>query len=156
MAELALANVASVIVAGAVGLGIAGIAAAFSRRHYGGRPYSYRYRHRRYRRSPVQSKNNLEKTMEIIRSEDVSGCGLRLMCEVAGLRNQHLTMEEKAILDLVGPGQMPRSGFTPKGALQEYKLAKGLGQSGGSCGQVYSTCPYSGAQLVHTVMGYLP
>lgn len=92
------------VAAGAIGMAIYGLAVyrrrrAFNRRSRlrNGRRY-----HRRYYRSTSEDSPTLEHVMEGIRKQDVSGCGLRLVCELASRTHHDLAMEEWAILDLVG------------------------------------------------------
>ncbi|XP_071531603.1 uncharacterized protein [Panulirus ornatus] len=144
-----LASAGYLAVAGALGLSIASLVSSFTRRRFRGRS---RYR---FRRSVHGGSRALERTMELIRREDVTGCGMRLLCELARLRQDHITGEEQAILDLVGPAIDPWSGVSPRGALQEYKTAKGFGEAGGDCGKVFSLCPLNGTQLMETVLGYV-
>ncbi|XP_066959364.1 uncharacterized protein [Macrobrachium rosenbergii] len=153
-----LAAGAAVAVAGAVGLGIAGVAALFSRRrgtkmkHKKQRKKTYT----RYGREDDDGQDNLKRMMELIRREDVTGCGLRLMCELAAENPRDLIDEEIAILELVGAPLTPGEDVRGLGALGEYREAKTVGLNHGSCGKTYFMCPLNGTQLMETVMGFLP
>ncbi|KAK3870078.1 hypothetical protein Pcinc_024660 [Petrolisthes cinctipes] len=96
--------VAAAAVAGAVGLGLAGLAALGGRgrrrRRKGGR--------KRYGRDVTTTagaeedeRAALMRLLEVIREEDVSGCGRRLMCELAASDPTQLEEEHLAILDLL-------------------------------------------------------
>ncbi|XP_018008448.2 uncharacterized protein LOC108666141 isoform X2 [Hyalella azteca] len=50
-----------------------------------------------------QAKIKEERMMEVVRAQDSSGCGLKLVCELASLNNEQLTYDHLAMLDLVGP-----------------------------------------------------
>ncbi|XP_068227504.1 uncharacterized protein [Palaemon carinicauda] len=149
------------LAAGAVGLGVAGLAALLSRR--GGNRKKQRKHHKktktthtRYGRGDDDGQDNLERMMDLIRREDVTGCGLRLMCELAKEDPGDLIGEEMAILDLVGTPLLPGEDVRGLGALGEYREAKAVGLNQGSCGQTYFMCPLNGTQLMDTVMGFLP
>ncbi|XP_037788472.1 uncharacterized protein LOC119583826 [Penaeus monodon] len=98
------AGLAGLAVAGAVGLGVLGLAALASRggrrRHRGGR----RRHHHRGRRSSVEvdTEWRMQNALELVRAEDVTGCGMRLVCELASQEEQDLVQEELAILALLG------------------------------------------------------
>ncbi|KAG7173306.1 putative DM4/DM12 family-like protein 29, partial [Homarus americanus] len=123
---------------------------------YGGGHHGGSYGYHRRRRSPEEDSAALENLMEVIRAEDVSGCGRRLVCELAANNQQSLTVEELSILNLVGSSVKPGEGVLPRGASQEYKEARGLGEAGGDCDKVFPKCPLTGAQLMGAVMAYLP
>ncbi|XP_037782946.1 uncharacterized protein LOC119579274 [Penaeus monodon] len=141
MAEVA-ASLATIFVAGAVGLSIASFAAILTRGQY------------RYGRSIREDSAALERTMALIRQEDVTGCGMRLVCELGALpdRGAH----EDAILELVGrvpPGtDLRAAGET---ALGQYRLSRALGEGGGDCARAFPLCPFNGTQLMQTVSGYV-
>ncbi|XP_027227909.1 uncharacterized protein [Penaeus vannamei] len=142
-----VASVATIFAAGAVGLSIASLAAVLKQ------PYGYR--NRRYGRSVRGDSAALERTMALIRQEDVTGCGMRLVCELGALpaRGAH----EDAILELVGrlpPGtDLRAAGET---ALGQYRLSRALGEGGGDCARAFPLCPFNGSQLMQTVSGYVP
>ncbi|XP_037788438.1 uncharacterized protein LOC119583805 [Penaeus monodon] len=98
------AGLAGLAVAGAVGLGVLGLAALASRgggrRNRGGR----RKGHRRGRRSSVEDADDwrMQNALELVRAEDVTGCGMRLVCELASQEEEDLVQEELAILALLG------------------------------------------------------
>ena len=48
-----------------------------------------------------EENDNLENFLEVVRRQDVTGCGLRLVCELAQERGE-LYPEHEAILDIVG------------------------------------------------------
>ncbi|XP_068227491.1 uncharacterized protein [Palaemon carinicauda] len=152
MAEIA-ASFASVVLAGAVGLGIASIAAHFTRR---GRRNGFGRHHYRYGRSADDDSAAVQKTMNLIRQQDFSGCGLKLVCELASMEGDQLTLEEMDILSLVGTSIKPGEGLLPGSALQEYQAARGLGEYGHDCALVFPSCPFNSSQLIETVMSYLP
>lgn len=92
---------AAAAVAGAVGLGLAGAAALGRgrRRRKGGR--------RRYGRDVTgagdaeDERAALLRLLEVIREEDVSGCGRRLVCHLAASDRSQLPEEHLAIMDLL-------------------------------------------------------
>ncbi|XP_042203352.1 uncharacterized protein LOC121853348 [Homarus americanus] len=157
-----IAAAAGVAVAGAVGLGLLGLAAG-SR---GGRRRGGRRRQGNFRRfgreageevrQQQEEQEALERTLELIRVEDVTGCGLRLMCELAATPSETLLQEQMAILNLVGPSVRPGEGLLPPGATGDYLAAKSLGAAGGDCGLAFPECPLGGTQLMDQVMAYLP
>ncbi|XP_066959360.1 uncharacterized protein [Macrobrachium rosenbergii] len=143
--------------AGAVGLGLLG-AAALSRR--GGGRFGRRGGRNRFGRQAqkqVEESNALERALDLIRQQDVTGCGMRLVCELAGLREENLTEEEKAILDIVEPRPKAGEGVLPSssGAV-DYKIAKELGHRHADCSLTFPLCSFNGTQLMNIVDGYLP
>ncbi|KAK4308965.1 hypothetical protein Pmani_019384 [Petrolisthes manimaculis] len=145
------------VAAGAIGMAIYGLAVYRRRRALTRRSRNRNARryNRRYYRSTSEDTPALERVMEGIRKQDVSGCGLRLVCELASRTHQDLAMEEWAILDLVGNGVKGGDG-DGDGALQQYKTARGVGEKGGNCGTSFPYCPLTGTQLMHSIMAYLP
>ncbi|XP_045599670.2 uncharacterized protein [Procambarus clarkii] len=137
------------IVAGAIGLVVAASVLRGSRRRYRGR-------RRRYGRETKNSKNNLSGLLEMVRAQDVTGCGRRLMCELAAIP-EDIELPELArdILELVGPAVRPGEGVLPPGATGEYLEAKSYGHYGGNCGQKYFTCPEDGRHLLGMVLDQL-
>ena len=114
-----LATVApAALIAGAVGLGLAGLAYEFRRRNRSLNSYIYRdignNRGRWYRRRSgrdvrrlqknrdLAEEERLEHLLQVIREEDFSECGLKLVCELAASPSTELTVEGKGILNLVG------------------------------------------------------
>ncbi|XP_047477322.1 uncharacterized protein LOC125030948 [Penaeus chinensis] len=153
------AGLAGLAVAGAVGLGVLGVAALASRgggrRNRGGR----RNGHRRGRRSTVEDDDDwrMQNALELVRAEDVTGCGMRLVCELASQEEEDLVQEELAILALLGPDVKPGEGVLPPGGARgEYLQARSFGGRGGDCGAAFPMCPHNGTQLMDTVMAYLP
>ncbi|XP_037782935.1 uncharacterized protein LOC119579263 [Penaeus monodon] len=164
--------------AGAVGLGLAAAAAAaFGGRNRGGNKGGYRGHHgggyghhgggyghhggyggyHRRRRSVEEDSEALDNLMALIRQEDVTGCGMRLMCELGAAPEDELTVEELSILHLVGPIVKPGEGVLPSGsATSQYRNAKDFGREGGECAKAFPMCPLDRAQLMDTVMNYLP
>ncbi|XP_037788427.1 uncharacterized protein LOC119583796 [Penaeus monodon] len=153
------AGLAGLAVAGAVGLGVLGLAALASRgggrRNRGGR----RKGHRRGRRSSVEDADDwrMQNALELVRAEDVTGCGMRLVCELASQEEEDLVQEELAILALLGPYVKPGEGVLPPGGARgEYLQARSFGGRGGDCGAAFPMCALNGTQLMDTVMAYLP
>ncbi|KAK4308966.1 hypothetical protein Pmani_019385 [Petrolisthes manimaculis] len=153
-------TVGAAAVAGAVGLGIVAAAATgvYRNHGYGGGGGSG---------GGVEHNNNnsggdgslsllLGDAMEMVKAQDVSGCGRRLVCELASGHPQTLTVHELAILKFVGSGVVPGEGVLPPDALLQYKTAKGYGEGGKDCGQLYLHCPYNSTQLMQVIMHYLP
>ncbi|KAK4324954.1 hypothetical protein Pmani_004443 [Petrolisthes manimaculis] len=155
--------VAAAAVAGAVGLGLAGVAALAGigrkgrRRRKGGR--------RRYGRDVTTTGAGAEederaalmRLLEVIKEEDVTGCGRRLMCELAASDPTQLEEEHLAILDLLEPVVRPGEGLLPPGsAAEEYVRARGVGESGGDCALAYPACPVPPSQLPQLILDYLP
>lgn len=99
----------------------------------------------------------LTETLELIRQHDTAGCGKRLMCELGGMKQDELTIEELSILNLVRPpGSDVRDSVSTNQASLEYLDAKTRGQKGEKCGNVYPLCTLNGKQLMTIVMDYLP
>lgn len=101
---------AAAAVAGAVGLGLlalAGIGRRSSRRS-SRRSYRHKNSHRYGREAPAAEKQEqeqaaaLENLLEDVRLQDETGCGRRLLCELAKEDEQELSQEEFDILSLVG------------------------------------------------------
>lgn len=99
----------------------------------------------------------MQNALELVRAEDVTGCGMRLVCELAGQEEEDLVQEELAILALLGPDVKPGEGVLPPGGARgEYLQARSFGGRGGDCGAAFPMCPLNGSQLMDTVMAYLP
>jgi len=100
----------------------------------------------------------LQETLEIIRQHDKAGCGKRLMCELAGMNQEELSIEELSILNLVSynGNSVLRGGAATSQASLEYLEARTRGQSGEYCGNVYPLCTLNGKQLMNIVNEYLP
>lgn len=115
--------------AGAVGLGLLGLAALSRGRDRSSDGYGHGHEHgySRHRRHALEDKKYspkskkpkfsrpdikdfleeyedspeaLERALQEIKSQDLSGCGLKMMCDLA--QRDSLTVEELAVLDLVG------------------------------------------------------
>ncbi|KAK7081587.1 hypothetical protein SK128_006589 [Halocaridina rubra] len=114
------------------------------------------YGHRRKKRSPEQEAEALENVLELIRQEDVSGCGLRLICQLGELPEEELTIEELSMLQLVGPPIQIEDSIPSNKASWDYRVARTIGYSGGDCGEAYPKCPLAGKQLINAVMEYIP
>lgn len=55
------------------------------------------------------------------------------------------------------PVVKPGEGVLPSGsATSQYRSAKDFGQEGGECATAFPMCPLDRAQLMDTVMNYLP
>ncbi|XP_068246310.1 uncharacterized protein [Palaemon carinicauda] len=156
-------------IAGAIGLGIAGLAVLLSRQkdyrkkqqkkeryqqNSANQQDSYYRRTSRGKRAAKSSAvNNL---LQVIREEDVTGCGLKLVCELAGTTEEELGTEERAILDLIGPIVPPGEGLLPSGGARDYMLAKAFGQQYGNCTQAFPNCHLQGTDIMANVMNFLP
>ncbi|XP_063606311.1 probable H/ACA ribonucleoprotein complex subunit 1 [Penaeus indicus] len=95
--------------------------------------------------------------MEIISDQDESGCGKRLVCELAAAEaedERQLLMEELAILKFVGD-IVPGEDLRAQGAALDYKLAKERGMEGRDCGLLYPSCIYNGTEIMTSVLAYL-
>ncbi|XP_037783627.1 probable H/ACA ribonucleoprotein complex subunit 1-like protein [Penaeus monodon] len=95
--------------------------------------------------------------MEIISDQDESGCGKRLVCELAAAEaedERQLLMEELAILEFVGD-IVPGEDLRAQGAALDYKLAKERGREGRDCGLLYPSCIYNGTEIMTSVLAYL-
>ncbi|XP_068227492.1 uncharacterized protein [Palaemon carinicauda] len=158
-----LAAGAAVAAAGAVGLGLLGVAHLFRRdnnKSYGnshGHGHGYGYGHR-HRRTAEEDEAAISNILNLIRQEDITGCGLKFMCELARREraSEELALEELSVLSLVGTVVTPDEGPQPEGAVGEYTRAKALGMEGGNCSEAYPLCALNGTQLMETVMAYLP
>ncbi|XP_042877382.1 uncharacterized protein LOC122256633 [Penaeus japonicus] len=151
------AGLAGLAVAGAVGLGVLGLAALASRG--GGRRNRGGKRRHRGRRSNVEAEEDwrMQNALELVRAEDVTGCGMRLVCELATQEEEDLVQEELAILAMLGPDVKPGEGVLPPGGARgAYLQARTFGGRGGDCGAAFPMCPLNGTQLMDTVMAYLP
>lgn len=105
----------------------------------------------------VDTEWRMQNALELVRAEDVTGCGMRLVCELAGQEEEDLVQEELAILALLGPDVKPGEGVLPPGGARgEYLQARNFGAQGGDCGAAFPMCPLNGSQLMDTVMAYLP
>ncbi|XP_069979345.1 uncharacterized protein [Penaeus vannamei] len=154
---------AAAAVAGAVGLGLlalAGIGRRSSRRS-SRRSYRHKNSHRYGREAPAAEKQEqaaaLENLLEDVRLQDETGCGRRLLCELAKEDEQELSQEEFDILSMVGPDVKPGEGLLPPfSATGEYARARAFGRKGGDCDAAFPLCPFNGSQLMDNVMAYLP
>ncbi|XP_064115255.1 uncharacterized protein LOC135221405 [Macrobrachium nipponense] len=166
-------GIGAAALAGAASLGLAGLAvAAFhgKRRrgrkghgyrhgyghHGGGGGHGYGYHGRKRRRSVEEEEETRERILELIREEDVLDCGMRLVCELGGNDEDELSMEELAILSLVGPVVQPGEGILPGRASAAYRIARTAGYSQTNCTELYSKCPVDNKNLVEAVMSYIP
>ncbi|XP_042877371.1 probable H/ACA ribonucleoprotein complex subunit 1 [Penaeus japonicus] len=155
-------------VAGAISLGFAGLAnfggGFFGGRGGGGRGggrgrgrFNRRRGGRRGREvgdNPQAAHNRL---MDVIAQEDETGCGKRLVCELAAVEaeeERQLLMEELAILEFVGD-ITPGEDLTSHASALEYKLAKRHGMEGRDCGFLYPSCIYNGTEIMSSVLAYL-
>ncbi|XP_047477191.1 uncharacterized protein LOC125030899 [Penaeus chinensis] len=154
MAAVAASGIAAAFVVGAVGLGIASVARTLAnirfRRRY----------HHRYGRSIREDAAALERTMALIRQEDVTGCGMRLVCELGARPARDRDAHGDAILELVGtlpPGSDLHALSAGEGvsALQEYRRARSLGERGHDCEKAFRFCPFNGTELMSAVVGYV-
>lgn len=97
---------AAAAVAGAVGLGLLALA-GLGRRSSSRRRSGYR-KHGRYGRevpaaeAQIQEQADLENLLEDVWRQDETGCGRRLLCELAKEDEEELSQEELDILSLVG------------------------------------------------------
>ncbi|XP_066959362.1 uncharacterized protein [Macrobrachium rosenbergii] len=161
-------GIGAAALAGAASLGLAGLAvAAFHGRrrrgrkghrghgygHHGGHGYGY---HGRKRRSVEEEEETRERILELIREEDILDCGMRLVCELGGSDEDELSMEEIAILSLVGPVVRPGEGILPGTASAAYRIARTAGYSQTNCTELYSKCPVDSKNLVEAVMSFIP
>lgn len=168
------AAAAAVALAGVIGLKVAGLAAlAFhgGRSHgghggyghsqhshgYGGHhQHGHGYGYGRKKRSAELEAEALEGVMEMIRQEDVSGCGLRLVCELGAAEEGQLSIEEISILNLVGPVIQPGEGLLPDSASVDYRAARTYGSSNINCTEAYPKCPIAGEFLMDSVISHIP
>ncbi|KAK7068905.1 hypothetical protein SK128_012584 [Halocaridina rubra] len=146
--------------AGAVGLGLAGAAALLGgrgrRRGGGGRR---RYHGRGKRQAPPRQESEdtvIERVLDLIRQQDITGCGMRLVCELAGIREEELNEEQQAILNLVGPVTKPGEGLLPPGGARDFKEARFLGFTEGKCQESFPLCPLNGTQLMELIDAFVP
>lgn len=149
-AALAAAGLAT---AGAVGLGLAA-AGAFRR---GGRRRGGRRGGRRHGRDVEEESESevLQRVLSLIRQQDVTGCGMRLVCELAGIAEEDLDEEQMAILNLVEPRIKPGEGVLPPGGFGDYKIAKTMGQTHENCSTSFPLCSLNGNQLMEVVNSYV-
>ncbi|KAF2359413.1 hypothetical protein FHG87_009823 [Trinorchestia longiramus] len=94
------------------------------------------------------AKMKQDQMMEVVRAQDASKCGLKLVCELASLNDEQLTYDHLAMLDLVGPSINPDNVLLPPeenldnlDARSQYRLARGVGANGYSCVKYYPSCP---------------
>ncbi|CAL4100080.1 unnamed protein product [Meganyctiphanes norvegica] len=150
---------AGAAVLGAIGLGAAalGLLRSGSRRGGGRRRGGRRGGHRGRRQAQDQEETDrLERFLQVIRYEDVTGCALRLACELAGMEEDQMAIEELAIVNLLSPVTAPGQGLLPNSASADYKAALTAGSKGKNCAKEYPICPYNSTVLMNTVMNYLP
>ncbi|KAK7075136.1 hypothetical protein SK128_009534 [Halocaridina rubra] len=124
---------------------------------YGYKRHGYAYgNYRRKKRSADEESAAVTNLLQVIRNEDVTGCGLKLVCELAGMREEELYEEEIAILNLVGPVVPPGHGLLPPGGAGDYKIARLFGQQHGDCSLAFPLCPFNGTELMGALMSFLP
>ncbi|XP_069979891.1 uncharacterized protein [Penaeus vannamei] len=95
--------------------------------------------------------------LEVVSEQDESGCGKRLVCELAAAEaedERELLEEELAILEFVGD-LVPGEDLRAQGAALDYKLAKAQGMEGRDCGLLYPSCIYNGTEIMTSVLAYL-
>ncbi|KAF2359414.1 Protein of unknown function DM4/12 [Trinorchestia longiramus] len=115
-----------------------------------------RYGHKRRKREVVGNEQQRgEMLMQVIRQQDTTGCGLKMVCQLAALDEDELAEEELAVMNLVqfvppGESRLPTSGA------DDYHTALSMGRTGGNCTHVYASCPIDGIRIMDTVMAFLP
>lgn len=95
--------------------------------------------------------------LEVASEQDESGCGKRLVCELAAAEaedEREMLEEELAILEFVGD-LVPGEDLRAQGAALDYKLAKAQGMEGRDCGLLYPSCIYNGTEIMTSVLAYL-
>ncbi|XP_042203353.1 uncharacterized protein LOC121853349 [Homarus americanus] len=142
-ASAIIGGAALTAVAGAVGLALIGSA----RRNFGGRRSNRRRFGRRGRRAVDEEQSALNKMLELVKMEDTSSCGKKLMCELAAQPYDSLPQLGRDITTLVGSVK-PGEGLLPPGGAGEYMGAKSYGALGWNCGELYNTCPYDSQQMM--------
>ncbi|XP_066988766.1 uncharacterized protein [Macrobrachium rosenbergii] len=139
--------------AGAVGLGIASLAAqalvgtvvgGIGRGLGGG---SSRRSHNRYGRDLKGEREALDNLLEMVFLQDGSGCGMKLVCDLAGKEEDELAQEDLNILALVGPGVAPGEDLLPKSGADVYRNARYIGRTGAPCDNIFASCPINGTEI---------
>ena len=51
---------------------------------------------------------------------------------------------------------LPGEGLIPPGGSGDYKIARGIGESGGRCDKVFYTCALGGQTLLNAIDNLLP
>ncbi|XP_064115266.1 uncharacterized protein LOC135221419 [Macrobrachium nipponense] len=139
--------------AGAVGLGIASLAAqAIVGSVVGGRGGgrgggSRRGSHNRYGRDLKDEREALDNLLEMVFLQDGTGCGMKLVCDLAGKEEDELVGEDLNILALVGPGVPPGEGLLPKSGADVYRNARYIGETGAPCDKIFASCPMNGTEI---------
>ncbi|KAK7068904.1 hypothetical protein SK128_012583 [Halocaridina rubra] len=151
-------GLAGLAAAGAAAAGAIGLAAIAGRVFGGGR--RGRRRGREVQDNNVPEAEILERTLTLIRQQDITGCGLRLVCELAGLNEEELDEEQKAILSLVDMANdhrhTPGEGILPSLGATDYKAARTVGIMQGDCGTSFPMCSLNGTELMQVIGHYLP
>ncbi|KAK7068906.1 hypothetical protein SK128_012585 [Halocaridina rubra] len=151
---------AGAVAAGAVGLGLLALAGRRRSRSRSPKPYAssgYHKKRRETQRKKATSLNKdseekiLQRAVTLIRKQDVTGCGMKLVCELAGLNEDELTADQREILKLVD--KLPNE---DGGGITDYKAALEVGRSLSSCSQTFPLCSLTGTQLMQTIDSYLP
>ncbi|XP_068227632.1 uncharacterized protein [Palaemon carinicauda] len=151
-------------VAGAVGLGIAslaaqalvgGIAGGIGGGRRGGKGGRRGGSHHRYGRGLKDERAALDNLMEMVFLQDGTGCGMKLVCDLAGKGEDELTDEDLNILALVGPAVAPGEGFLPTTGADVYRNARYIGESGAACDQVFKSCPVNGTEISAVTQKFL-
>eukprot|EP00095_Tigriopus_kingsejongensis_P009461 maker-scaffold197_size267318-snap-gene-1.35 protein:Tk09461 transcript:maker-scaffold197_size267318-snap-gene-1.35-mRNA-1 annotation:"hypothetical protein" len=104
--------------------------------------------HRRRRSADIAAPNP-DALFALISSMDTHGCGKQLVCELEAKDARQLQGDESLILSLFGDKQ--KKGLNVASAKAEYELAAQLGQITKSqvmCRQRYTTCPYTGTEMM--------
>ncbi|XP_064115256.1 keratin, type I cytoskeletal 17-like [Macrobrachium nipponense] len=165
---LGLGAVGAAALAGAVKLGLAAKAFLLHRGGgyggggYGGGGYGGGYGgyegggFGRRKRSAEDESEALARVLDLIRREDVAGCGLRLVCELASSEEEELTVEELSILNIVGPPARPEERISSENGVNDYRVAKSIGLERENCTRAYSFCPLDGTQLRGAIVAHLP
>ncbi|XP_042203351.1 uncharacterized protein LOC121853347 [Homarus americanus] len=116
---------------------------------------SGRFRRSRNRRDMLGDEDTrVNSLLELVRAQDVTGCGKKLVCELAAQPEDRLPDVARNVLNLVRSVVKPGEGLLPPGAAGEYLEAKNHGLLGLDCAQEYPVCPYDGQHLRNLMMTF--
>lgn len=144
LGALAFAGSGALAAAGAAGLALLGRGGGGGGRRRGGRG---RGRHGRSI-TPQEETNQVNQFLEEIKANDLSGCGRKLVCELAAKDPLDLNEEEAGILEAVGPAVVPGQGILPPEAVWDYREARGHGVLGESCTNLYNRCHMDASSIM--------
>ncbi|CAL4072070.1 unnamed protein product, partial [Meganyctiphanes norvegica] len=101
----------------------------------------------RYRRSTMD--NEVDHVFGSLRSIDLYGCGLRLVCELEQKNYSDLQDEERLVISLFGRNPAPPSYLSLRSPRTAYDYAAWMGATKmRSCGDLFNKCPLTAQQMI--------